>query len=57
MDGRQSGTEVWLYSEEGAGHTWPGMTQNLPRVIVGSVCKDFEGSEVIWGFFKSHPKQ
>jgi polyhydroxybutyrate depolymerase len=54
--GGKSGTEVWLYSEEGAGHTWPGMTQNLPRVIVGSVCKDFEGSEAIWGFFKSHPK-
>jgi polyhydroxybutyrate depolymerase len=53
----KSGTEVWLYSEEGAGHTWPGMTQNLPRVIVGSVCKDFEGSEAIWAFFKSHPKQ
>ena len=55
--GGKNGTEVWLYSEEGAGHTWPGMTQNLPRVIVGSVCKDFEGSEAIWAFFKGHPKQ
>ncbi|HEV8411787.1 MAG TPA: PHB depolymerase family esterase [Gemmatimonadaceae bacterium] len=54
--GGKNGTEVWLYSEEGAGHTWPGKTQNLPRVIVGSVCRDFEGSEVIWAFFKSHPK-
>ncbi len=55
--GGKNGTEVWLYSEEGAGHTWPGKMQNLPRVIVGSVCKDFEGSEAIWSFFKGHPKQ
>jgi polyhydroxybutyrate depolymerase len=55
--GGKGGTEVWLYSEEGAGHTWPGMTQNLPRAIVGTVCKDFEGSEAIWTFFKAHAKQ
>jgi polyhydroxybutyrate depolymerase len=54
--GGKNGTEVWLYVEEGAGHTWPGASQNLPRAVVGTVCKDFEGSEVIWSFFKGHPK-
>ena len=35
------------------GHTWPGGTQYLPKILVGNVCRDFSASEVIWNFFKS----
>lgn len=54
--GGKNGTEVWLYVEEGAGHTWPGGPGNLPRLVVGSVCMDFSASEEAWRFFKGHPK-
>ncbi len=35
------------------GHTWPGGKQYLPKMIVGTVCRDFRAEEVIWGFFKN----
>lgn len=54
--GGKNGTEVWLYAEEGAGHTWPGRAPNLPKAIVGTVCRDFDASETAWSFFKAHPK-
>ncbi len=48
---------VVLLRIEGGGHTWPGGAQYLPESIIGRVCKDFEATEVIWSFFKEHPKQ
>jgi polyhydroxybutyrate depolymerase len=54
--GGKNGTEVWLYAEQGAGHSWPGSTQAQPRVAVGPVCRDFSASEAAWSFFKGHPK-
>ncbi|MFI5311004.1 MAG: alpha/beta hydrolase family esterase [Gemmatimonadales bacterium] len=54
--GGSGGTEVWLYVEEGAGHTWPGGAQYMPRLLVGAVCRDFDATETIWAFFRSHPK-
>jgi polyhydroxybutyrate depolymerase len=54
--GGKNGTEVWLYTEDGAGHTWPGGPQNLARAVVGNVCRDFSASEAAWSFFKTHPK-
>jgi polyhydroxybutyrate depolymerase len=46
-------TEVILVKIEGGGHTWPGGSQYLPKMIVGNVCKDFSATEMIWEFFKS----
>jgi polyhydroxybutyrate depolymerase len=54
--GGNGGTEIWLYVEQGAGHTWPGGAQYLPKLLVGAVCRDFDASEEIWAFFKGHPK-
>lgn len=54
--GGKNGTEVWLYVQQGAGHTWPGGAQYMPRLLVGAVCRDFDASEAIWAFFKAHPK-
>jgi polyhydroxybutyrate depolymerase len=48
---------VVLLKIEGGGHTWPGGAQYLPRSIIGRVCEDFDATEVIWSFFKDHPKQ
>lgn len=53
--GCRAGAEVVLLKMAGAGHTWPGGSQYLPRRMVGRVCRDFDSS-LIWEFFKSHPK-
>jgi polyhydroxybutyrate depolymerase len=50
------GTEVVLYRIDGGGHTWPDGKQYLPRKLIGNVCRDINGTEVIWAFFKAHPK-
>jgi polyhydroxybutyrate depolymerase len=54
--GGTNGTEVTLLTIEGGGHTWPGGSQYLPRLIIGRVCRDFDASERIWAFFAAHPK-
>jgi polyhydroxybutyrate depolymerase len=51
------GTDVVLYVVEGGGHTWPGANQYLPERVVGTTARDFDGSEVIWDFFKHHSKK
>lgn len=54
--GGKNNTEVIAYTIEGGGHTWSGGSQYLPKAVVGRVCHDFDATEVIWEFFKSHPK-
>ena len=51
------GTKVILVTVKGGGHTWPGASQYLPKIIVGTVCKDFSATEMIWEFFKSLPER
>ncbi|HJY64575.1 MAG TPA: PHB depolymerase family esterase [Ignavibacteria bacterium] len=48
----KNNTEVILIKITGGGHTWPGRTQYLPKIIVGNVCKDFDANDYIWEFFK-----
>ena len=63
----RKGTEVVFYKIDGGGHRWPG--GNYPQAIPaskaqpeearakrGARCDDFDASEVIWEFFKSHPR-
>jgi polyhydroxybutyrate depolymerase len=52
--GCKEGVDVILYAIKGGGHTWPGGFQYLPESIIGKTCKDFNASEIIWQFFKSH---
>jgi len=52
----KDGTEVVLYKIEPGGHTWPGGFQYLPEKVIGKLCKDLDGTETIWEFFKKHPK-
>jgi polyhydroxybutyrate depolymerase len=51
------GVEIVAYTIVGGGHTWPGGEQYLPKQVVGTVCRDFDANEVIWGFFKRHRLQ
>lgn len=53
----KDGAEVRLIRIKGGGHTWPGASQYLPKVLIGPVCRDFDATEVIWEFFKGHPKR
>jgi polyhydroxybutyrate depolymerase len=53
----RDGTGVTLYTLEGAGHTWPGGSQYLPERLVGKVCRDIDATEIIWDFFRTHPKR
>jgi polyhydroxybutyrate depolymerase len=55
--GGTGGSEVVLIKITGGGHTWPGGNQYLSSRIVGVVCRDFNATDVIWEFFKNHPKQ
>jgi polyhydroxybutyrate depolymerase len=52
----KNSSEVVLYKIEGGGHTWPGGLQYAPKKLVGVVCRDIDGSAVIWDFFKKHAK-
>lgn len=54
--GGRKRTEVWLYTLEGGGHTWPGGPQYLSRRLVGRVCRDFDATFAIWDFFSRHGK-
>lgn len=56
FSGGRNNTEVIAYTIEGGGHTWSGGSQYLPEAMIGRVCRDFDATEVIWEFFKSHPK-
>lgn len=60
----QSGTEVVLYKIAGGGHTWPGSKDIrgfIGKIIIDSVVgrksRDIDACEVIWQFFKNHPKR
>jgi polyhydroxybutyrate depolymerase len=52
----KNGVEVVLYKIEGGGHTWPGGPQYFPKFLIGPVCRDIDATQVIWDFFKAHPK-
>jgi polyhydroxybutyrate depolymerase len=44
------GAPVIFYEIKGGGHTWPdGKFQ--PVLVMGTVCRDFNASEVMWEFF------
>jgi len=52
--GAQPSSDVVFYRVEGAGHTWPGGSQYLPKLIIGRTSDTFDASEVIWSFLSAH---
>jgi polyhydroxybutyrate depolymerase len=49
-----AGTAVALWTIEGGGHQWPG---GASRWRNGNTARDFDAAEVIWDFFKQHPRR
>ncbi len=47
-------SDVVFYRVNGAGHTWPGGSQYLPRLIIGTTSDSFDASDVIWAFLSAH---
>lgn len=54
--GNTPDSEVVLYTVEGGGHTWPGGALFQMQFRLGHVNRDFSATDVIWEFFKRHPK-
>lgn len=54
-DGKHD-AEVILCRIVAGGHTWPGSTLPFYQFFLGNVCLDFNASQMIWQFFKNHPK-
>lgn len=52
--GCAQGAEVVFYQVDGAGHTWPGGEQYLPKIIIGPTSHAFDASQAGWQFFASH---
>jgi len=50
------GGEVVYYTVKGLGHIWPGGTNRLPEKWVGKPSNALNATDVIWDFFKSHPR-
>lgn len=51
--GGKNNTKVCLVKVKNGGHTLPGRPLYQLKIIIGKVCNDFEGNEMIWEFFKS----
>ena len=49
-------TAVVFHRVNGAGHTWPGGRQYLPKLIIGSTDGSMDATTVMWEFFTSHPR-
>jgi polyhydroxybutyrate depolymerase len=48
------GAEVVLYVVDGLGHNWAGTGTANPKAI--STTRELHAEEVVWEFFKNHPK-
>lgn len=54
--GGSSGTEVLLYSIKGEGHAWPG-GKKTGYIGADEPVHGISATDLIWEFFKNHPKQ
>ncbi|MGH7923255.1 MAG: alpha/beta hydrolase family esterase [Candidatus Binatus sp.] len=50
------GGEVEYDRVKGLGHVWPGGTNRLPQKWVGKPSNNLNATDVIWEFFKAHPR-
>jgi polyhydroxybutyrate depolymerase len=51
------GVEVVEYFIDDMGHVWPGGINRMPVRLVGKPSDKLNATDVIWSFFKTHPKQ
>jgi polyhydroxybutyrate depolymerase len=52
----QGNADVILYKITGGGHTWPDGYQYFLESIVGPTNRDINANQLMWEFFKAHPK-
>ncbi len=57
FDDCRDGVEVVEYFIDDMGHVWPGGINRLPARLVGKPSDKLNATDVIWSFFKAHPKQ
>ena len=50
-------SEICFITIEGLGHHWPGGVSPLPNLLVGKPTDKLKATDLIWDFFKSHPKK
>ncbi len=50
-------SDVVFYRVEGGGHTWPGTTFPLPRLLFGPTSHTFSATEVSWAFLSVHVRE
>jgi polyhydroxybutyrate depolymerase len=50
------GGEVEYYTVKDLGHVWPGGKSRLPEKFVGKPSDNLNATDVIWDFFKAHPR-
>lgn len=55
-DGVGCAADTTLLRILGGGHTWPRGWQYFSERQIGRTAQDFDGNEVIWAFFQSHPR-
>jgi poly(3-hydroxybutyrate) depolymerase len=53
---------VVFYQADGGGHALPSIAHRLPsgpmlRRLIGPVCRDAEGAELAWEFFRAHARR
>ncbi|MFO0903578.1 MAG: hypothetical protein U0939_11290 [Pirellulales bacterium] len=53
-DGRE-GSEVWLHTIHGCGHTWPGRSTSLK--MLGPVTRNLNANDVMWEFFQCRRRE
>lgn len=49
--------DVVFYRVEGGGHTWPGTTFPLPRLLFGRTSHTFSATRVSWAFLSAHLRE
>ena len=52
----RGGAEVACYKVLGGGHGWPKGDPYMSEKLIGRTSNEFDACEVIWEFFKAHPK-
>ena len=54
--GGQAGSAVELYTIKGQGHAWPGGKKGLRNGNADDPTQEISATDIMWEFFKSHPK-
>ncbi|OLP17208.1 hypothetical protein BST81_17835 [Leptolyngbya sp. 'hensonii'] len=49
--------EALFYTVEGMGHVWPGGRNYLPERTIGKSSNAIDATDLIWEFFRRHPKK